>query len=83
MSNTLNLSKVAAYHPEELQGIYDQLISKRMKMDLEFSDFLRENEFTMGEDVHTEIWDTYRRMNKSYTEVKEAIIQCTYYMEKN
>jgi len=76
-----DISKIAAYEPDKLPVIYQQLLAERMELDLKFSDFLRKNESTMGEDTDTPIWKAYKRMGIEYTKVAKNILLTEHYMK--
>lgn len=76
-----NLSHVAAYEPNRLPSVYQELIGERMIMDKEFSAFLDKNTWTMGEEnLDSKVWKTYKAMNEKYTAVVKRIKVVEYYL---
>lgn len=80
--DTPDIAGIAVYSPSELPSLYQKLLVLRMELDRKFSDFLRENEFTMGEDFETPIWKKYKTMNREYTQVVNLINQAEFYLKK-
>lgn len=76
-----NISSLAAYEPLKLPEVYQELISKRMELDKEFSIFLEDNEWKMGENVDTPIWQKYRTMGETYTRLARDILLTEHYMK--
>ncbi len=77
-----NISHIAAHEPSRLPAIQQELVLKKMELDKQFSEFLGENEWTMGENVDTPIWREYKDGLRQYSEVTKTLVQIEYYLKR-
>lgn len=84
MISKSELAKIAAYDTKGLICVHEELITERMILDKDMSEFLHLNEQTMSYDVskYEDIWKVYHKMSAAYSELIQVLTLTEFYMKR-